>query len=166
MKTPAITTGSPATLRRCLPRAAFVLLLSAAAVLLSTSTPVDAHSQGHSRARIGVYIGAPVIAYSWWWHRPPYYGPYYYPPPPAVVVREVVREPQVFYDERGNPLPPGYQRSQPAQPAHAAEAPAWLFCPDSQAYHPYVQNCASPWQRVMPHPPPPVQAAPSQQTPR
>jgi len=136
---------------------AALLLAAAAAMLAVTSTPADAHGRAHPRARVGIYVGPPVIAGPWWWHRPPYYGPVYYPPP--VVVREVVREPLVFYDERGNPLPPGHHRSQPVLPAPAqapaAEAPAWLFCPDTQAYHPYVQTCASAWQRVMPHPPPP-----------
>jgi hypothetical protein len=137
-------------------RAAWPLLAAAAALLAVTSTPADAHGRAHPRARVGVYIGPPVVVGSWWWHRPP---PYYYYPPP-VVVREIVREPLVFYDERGNPLPPGHHRTQPpppAQPQSGAEAPAWFFCPDSQTYYPYVQNCASPWQRVAPHPPPPPQ---------
>lgn len=140
--------------------AAVMLLIAAAAMLAVTSTPADAHGRAHPRARVGVYIGPPVVLGSWWWHRPPYYGPVYYPPP--VVVREVVREPLVFYDERGNPLPPGHHRTQPVAPAppQSAEAPVWFFCPDSQAYHPYVQSCASPWQRVAPHPPPPPQPLP------
>ena len=29
----------------------------------------------------------------------------------------------------------------------------WYFCPDSDAYYPYVKECASPWHRVAPQPP-------------
>ena len=51
---------------------------------------------GHSHARVGVYIGAPVMIGGWWGAPRPYsyyypaYYPYYYSPAP-VVVREVVR---------------------------------------------------------------------------
>lgn len=137
-----------------------------AAALLALSIPAEAggrghHGHGHSRARIGVYIGAPVVLGAWGWHRPPpsyYYYPstYYYPQPP-VVVREIVREPLVYYDERGNALPPGHHRTQPsapAQPQAGSDAPTWFFCADTQSYYPYVKDCASPWQRVAPQPPP------------
>jgi len=139
------------------------LLSAAAAMLLVASTPAEAHGRGHghSRARVGVYIGAPVVFGAWGWHRPPppyYYYPssYYYPQPP-VVVREIVREPLVYYDERGNALPPGHHRTQPsapAQPQAGSDAPTWFFCADTQSYYPYVKDCASPWQRVVPQPPP------------
>ncbi len=75
--------------------------------------------------------------------------------------RVIVREPLVFYDEDGNPVPPA-ARPAPVQPQAQAQAPAqqgaaapiWYFCPDTQAYYPYAQSCASAWQRVVPHPPP------------
>jgi hypothetical protein len=137
------------------------LLFAAAAMLLAASTPAEAHGRGHPRARVGVYIGAPVVLGAWGWHRPPpshyYYPPTYYYPQPPVVIREIVREPLVYYDERGNALPPGHHRTQPpapAQPQPGSEAPTWFFCADTQSYFPYVQNCASPWQRVVPQPPP------------
>lgn len=125
------------------------LMLSLAAVTLAASLPADAHGgRGHSKLRVGVMIGAPVV-FAPWWSAHAY--PYYYPAPPVVLrERVVVREPLVFYDERGNPVPPAQAQGAPP----AAAAPTWHYCPDSQSYYPYVQTCASAWQRVMPHPPP------------
>lgn len=139
------------------------ILIGALALLTlaAASLPAEAHgNRGHSRARVGVYIGAPVVIGGWWAPRPYYYAPYpYYYSPPPVVVREVVREPLVFYDERGNPVPPARPQAQaPAQgPQPGTAAPAWFFCQDTQSYYPYVETCASPWQRVIPQPPPPPQ---------
>lgn len=144
------------------------LILTFAAVMLIASLPADAggrgHRHGHSHARVGVYIGAPLLFAPWGVWGAPYYSSYYYSPPPVVVrERVVVREPLVFYDERGNPVPAQGQVAQapaqaPAQTQAAAPSspgtPAWYFCAESQTYYPYAQTCASPWQRVIPHPPP------------
>ena len=133
------------------------LSIFGAALLLAVSLPADAHGgRGYSRARVGVYIGAPVVIGGWWAPRPYYYAPYpYYYTPAPVVVREVVREPLVFYDERGNPVPPAKPQTQAqAAPQAGSSAPTWFYCNDSQSYYPYVESCASPWQRVVPHPPP------------
>ncbi|MBX3665631.1 MAG: hypothetical protein KF834_08085 [Burkholderiales bacterium] len=127
------------------------LLLMLAAVTLAASLPADAHGgRSHSRVRVGVMIGAPVVFAPWWSaHSHPY--PYYHPAPPVVMrERVIVREPLVFYDEHGNPVPPARVQGAP----QSGTAPTWHYCPDSQAYYPYVQTCASAWQRVMPHPPP------------
>ena len=125
-----------------------ILIGIVAAATLAASLPAAAHGgSGHSRARVGFYVGAPLIHSAW---QPVYPHPYY--GPPAVVVPEVVREPLVFYDERGNPVPPAIVQTGPQSPAEGA--PAWFFCPDSQGYYPRVRTCASTWQRVMPHPPP------------
>lgn len=128
------------------------VVLALAAVLVTAS--FDAAARGgrgyhHHHARFGVFIGAPVLL-SPFWLAP---GPYYYSPPVVVRERVVVREPLVFYDEHGNPVPPDRPQSQ-QQPQPTAEAPTWFYCPDTQSYYPYVQTCASQWQRVMPHPPP------------
>lgn len=126
-----------------------------------TAASLQAHAggghRGHSHARVGVYIGAPVVIGGWWGAPRPYYYPAYYPyyyTPAPVVVREVVREPLVYYDERGNPVPPVQPQNQAQAPQASTAAPTWFYCPDSQTYYPYVQTCASPWQRVAPHPPP------------
>jgi len=137
-----------------------ILSTVAAALLVAVSLPVAAGGRhaggGYSHARVGVYFGAPLYYGSWWaGPRPYYYSPYYYAPAPVVVVRE----PLVYYDDRGNPVPPAQVQAQaPAQPSQpqqpGSSAPTWFFCADSQTYYPYVQTCASAWQRVIPHPPP------------
>lgn len=135
------------------------LSVLAATLLVAASLPAHAGGghRGHSHARVGVYIGAPVVIGGWWGAPRPYYypayQPYYYTPAP-VVVREVVREPLVYYDERGNPVPPAQPQNQAQAPQASTAAPTWFYCPDSQTYYPYAQTCASPWQRVAPHPPP------------
>jgi len=146
-----------------------ILMFTVAAAMLAASLQAQAgggHGHrhgGHSHARVGVYIGAPLLFAPWGaWGSPYYYPSYYYAPPPVVVrERVVVREPLVFYDERGNPVPAQGQVAQaPAQhqpsvqPQPGAPAPTWYFCADSQKYYPYVQTCASPWQRVVPQSPP------------
>ena len=149
-----------------------ILMVTLAAAMLAASLPAAAgggHGRGyggygHSHARVGVYIGAPLLFAPWWVESRPYYYPSYYYAPPPVVVRErvvVVREPLVFYDERGNPVLPAQPQAQAqvqqaptGQPQPGAPAPTWYFCADSQKYYPYVQNCASPWQHVIPQSPP------------
>jgi len=137
-----------------------LMMIATAAVMMTASLPASAgggHRYGHSHARVGVYIGAPLLFAPWYY---PYASSYYYSPPPVVVrERVVVREPLVFYDERGNPVPAqGRVAQAPAQTQAPAQspsgAPAWYFCADTQTYYPYAQTCASPWQRVIPHPPP------------
>jgi hypothetical protein len=83
--------------------------------------------------RFGLNIGIPLFP-------PAYYYPppvYYYPPP--VVVQ--------------TPPPVYIERREVAAPAPAPAEQWWYYCPDSKTYYPYVQQCASPWQRVSPHPP-------------
>lgn len=129
-----------------------LMMIATAAVMVTVSLQASAgggHRHGHSHARVGVYIGAPLLFAPWYY---PYASSYYYSPPPVVVrERVVVREPLVFYDERGNPVP---AQGQVAQAPAQTQAPAWYFCADTQTYYPYAQTCASPWQRVIPHPPP------------
>ena len=85
-----------------------------------------------SRARVGIFVGAPFGYYA-----PPYY---YYPPyyPPIVAAPSA---PPV-YIEQGN-----------LQPAPAQQG-YWYYCAASQAYYPYVKECAEDWQLVSPQPPP------------
>lgn len=111
-----------------------VLLI--AAMLLGLTQAAGAHA--HSRARVGVYIGAPLVfaPFAYHYYRPYYYPPYYYPP--AVVVRPAP--------------PPVYIERDPPAPAQQS-GNYWYYCPDSQTYYPYVDRCAVPWQRVVPQPP-------------
>lgn len=87
-----------------------------------------AHGHWHGHARFGVFVG-PTVAW-------PYYYPepyYYYPPTVAV-----------------QPSPPVYiEQAQPAPQQY------WYFCQNPQGYYPYVKECSSTWQRVLPQPPGP-----------
>lgn len=118
------------------------LLISGLLALLLTG-PVLAHGgyrhhhhHGH-RASIGVVVGAPLY-WGWGYAPRPYYpAPYYYPPYPAPVV--VSPPAPVTYIERGDT-------------ATAPTRDYWYYCPESQAYYPYVKHCAKGWQRVNPQP--------------
>ncbi len=129
----------------------------ATGALAVISTEADARHP--HRARVGVYIGAPIIAAPFY-HRPyfyggyghpfyshPYYAPAYYPP-------VVVREQPLVYIEQPQPAPVAVAPAQPAAPAPQAQQQYWYFCQDSQTYYPHAQTWGSPWQRVSPHAPP------------
>jgi hypothetical protein len=77
-------------------------------------------------SRIGVTIAAPILLPTWG-----YYDPW---PRTRVVVE---RQPVVYV-----------QREVPA--AQSAPAGYWYYCPDAQAYYPYVQTCPSNWLQVVP----------------
>ena len=97
----------------------------------------------HRGARVGVFVGGAIVTSPWCYHPDPYpyyygYGPYYYPP--AIYVQE---QPTVYVEA-------------PAPPIAALPAPQeqyWYYCQDSKTYYPYVQTCATPWRRVIPHAP-------------
>ena len=113
----------------------------------SHSLGARSHSSGarshsfHRSARVGVFIGAPIIA-SPWYYPDPYFGhgPYY---PPVVQAQE---QPMVYVEQQAPedvaPFPPQAQAQQ-----------YWYYCQDSKTYYPYVQNCATPWQSVIPYAP-------------
>lgn len=109
-----------------------VLLSAALLVSVIASTSAFARGGGHHyHGRIGVFIGAPLVFAPW-------YYPYRYYYPPTVVVPAA---PPV-YIEQG-------QVASPVQPSQAY----WYYCPESNTYYPYVNQCAVPWQRVVPQPP-------------
>ena len=101
------------------------------------------HGGGHGggNVRFGVMIGP------YWggpWYYPPY--PYYYPPyyPPVVAERST---PQVYIEQQPAPA------AVPAAPVAAAPANYWYYCAPAKAYYPYVRECPSGWQKVVPQPP-------------
>ena len=109
------------------------------------------HRHHHHGARIGVYIGAPLLFAPWPYYRPYYYDPYYYSRPiyydPYYYSRPIViQEQPVVYTEQA-------QSVAPPAPAPQAQQQYWYFCQDTQTYYPHVQNCATSWQRVIPHAP-------------
>jgi len=110
-------------------------VVSLAIACIAAAGTADARRYHHHRPGIslGFYVGAPLLAYSYW-HARPYY-PYYYAYPPVVVAP---------------PAPPVYMEQQPAP---AAQSGYWYYCAESNAYYPYVQQCAGPWQPVPPRPP-------------
>ena len=103
----------------------------------------------HGGARVGVYVGVSPWLYArpyWPYGYYPYaYGPYgyygaYYP---------TVADQPVVYTEQPQAAAP------PVAAAPQASQQYWFFCQDTQTYYPHAQNCATPWQRVVPHAPPP-----------
>ena len=124
--------------------AAALLLAGAAA-----SAPAMAQHRFHGGPRIGVYIGAPLLAYSL--YRPYYYAPYYYPAyyPPVVVAPSA---PPTYVEQVPPQQSQAYPQSQP-YPQSQAPAAAWYYCAESQAYYPYVKQCPAGWQQVAPQTP-------------
>ena len=111
------------------------------AVTPLTVSDAEAQHHRHHGSRIGVYIGAPLVFAPWPYYSRPYYDPYYYPR--TVVIRE---QPVVYTEQTVLTMAP-------PPPAPPAQQQYWYFCQDTQTYYPYVQNCAAPWQRVIPHAP-------------
>lgn len=87
----------------------------------------------HFSSRVGIFVGAPFGYYA-----PPYY---YYPPYYPPIVAAPYSPP--LYIEQGSSEPA------PAQPGGGY----WHYCASSQAYYPYVKECAEGWQLVSPQPP-------------
>jgi hypothetical protein len=55
-----------------------------------------------------------------------------------------------FWDPYWYAGPPANSYAQPAPPPPPSY---WYYCSDSGSYYPYVQQCASGWQKVLPTPP-------------
>lgn len=111
----------------------------AALLALTMASGAEAQRWGQSRSRVVIGVGVP-IGWPYWpyWHYPPPYGYYPYSP------RAVVPAETVIYVEKDDAEPaPGQDPSQ-----------YWYFCRDSNTYFPYVKDCPTPWQRVVPQPPP------------
>ena len=127
-------------------KAAKAIALSLA-VLLGVAVTADAFARGrhhhgghhhrHGGVGFGLFIGAPAFGY--------YPSPYYYPPyspyyyPQTVVVPS---SPPVYVEQSQVDAPA------PTQP----QAGYWYYCRQSNAYYPYVEQCADPWERVPPRP--------------
>jgi hypothetical protein len=124
------------------------LISIAALCAVAAAAAADARGPYHHRSRVGVgvFIGAPLYPYYYprYYYPPAYYpGPYAYYPPTVVAPTA----PPVYIEQ--NPA-----ASAPSAPSQASGA-YWYYCRDSQAYYPYVQQCASPWQQVTPQAGPP-----------
>lgn len=113
-----------------------VAVVSAAVI----ATDADAHGRGRYRSSVGIYFGAPAPLF-FPYH---YYPRYYYPP---AVLLPAPSAP-VYIEQSQYPAPVV------ATPAQASGA-YWYFCRDTQIYYPYVQQCATPWEQVVPQGAPP-----------
>ena len=117
-----------------------------APVAIGISAPVadaEAHGRHHRpRAHVGIWFGAPApVFYPHYYPR--YYPRYYYPP--TVVVPAPAYPPPVYIEQPQTAAPAPTQGS----------AAYWYYCRDTQTYYPYVQQCASPWEQVVPNSAPP-----------
>lgn len=119
-------------------KAALLLVAVMSGIALAGSA--DAHG-GRSRTHVGIWFGVPAPVFYPSFH---YYPRYYYAP--AVVV-PAPSYPTTYIEQS----PPAAAAPAPAQGAAAY----WYYCRDTQTYYPYVQQCASPWQQVVPHAMPP-----------
>lgn len=116
-----------------------VALAALLALTLASSAQAQkwGHSRGHSHSRVVVGVGF-GFPFGWpYWHYPHYgYYPYY---PRAIAPAE----------------PTIYVEKDDADPAQGQDpSQYWYFCRDSNTYFPYVKECPTPWQRVVPQPPP------------
>ena len=139
----------------------------------------------HHGARVGVFVGvAPPLFYSPYYYPRYYYPPAVVVPGP-VAAAPVYIEQQPPLGEPGPPAvgaPPaagnsldtrvrvarralgradveGHEARGQVPPVPGAPPAAgnyWYYCRDSQTYYPYVQECASPWDRVAPNSAPPA----------
>ena len=103
------------------------------------------------RARVGIFIGVPLLGFGYHSHYSPYYYPpysyypNYYPPyyPAPVVIQQ---QPTVYVEQNPQPAP------EAQSPVQSPSTGYWYYCADSRAYYPYVKDCRNGWQRVAPQP--------------
>ena len=109
------------------------------------------HHHGGWRWGAGAVIGSALVAgalLSPWYYRPYYSYPAYYPAYyPSYSVYEYPAAPTVYYQQ---PVAPAVTVA-PAAPTESGNW--WYYCNDTRSYYPYVQSCASQWQRVAPQSP-------------
>jgi hypothetical protein len=109
------------------------------------------HGHGHGHSHFSAFFAFPGPFF----YGPGYYPGYYYP--------------NYYYPRYSYPYPSAAGETsapvyieQPAPTAAPAAAPSesggafWYFCRDTRTYYPYVEQCASPWERVTPSRTPPT----------
>jgi len=105
----------------------------------AVATPALAHGYYRHKPRVSLHFGfgAPYYPY--------YYGPRYVVPYYAAPVVVAPAAPTTYIEQA--------QPQLGAAPAPAAPTGYWYYCAESNAYYPYVQQCAGAWQPVAPTPP-------------
>lgn len=128
-----------------LAKAAFASTLILLAFVASDSALArPGFRHGGGGVRFGLAVGIPIgLGFGYYGgYYGGYYPPYspYYPPyyPPMATVPYAAPT----YIEQGGPQ------------AAPATQNYWYYCADSKSYYPYVNQCASGWQRVSPTPQP------------
>lgn len=96
------------------------------------------HDDDGFDGNFGLYFGSPLYNDPFYWDDDPYdsYPPpvYYAPPQPRVYI----------------------QRSQPQPRQQRQSAQYWYWCRKPSGYYPYIKQCPTPWQRVVPYGTPPA----------
>ena len=116
------------------------------------------HGNGHGGGvGLGLALGAALVGLAYY-SRPAYsYPAYSYPGPAYAYPGPAYTYPGPAYAYPGPAVAPsaGYveQNVPQAAPAPAQPQEDWYYCADSNAYYPYVRECAEGWQRVSPTPP-------------
>jgi hypothetical protein len=124
---------------KAIARISAVFALALFTLMASDAAMAQHRGRGHghsSGARLGIYLGLPLLGAAYYAsHHPRYYPPqYYYSPAPVVY-----SAPPVYIE----------QSAVQAAPAPAPQAQAdWYYCADSRSYYPYVSECPAGWQRV------------------
>jgi hypothetical protein len=93
-----------------------------------------------------VYAPPVVVPAPLAWVPPVVHAPRVYVPPTVYVERTDLDGAAVLPAPAPAPAPI-------ATPVPEGTGGHWFFCADSNTYYPYVTQCASPWQRVVPTPP-------------
>ena len=116
------------------------------------------HGSGHGGGvGLGLALGAALVGLAYY-SRPAYsYPAYSYPGPAYAYPGHAYTYPGPAYAYPGPAVAPsaGYveQNVPQAAPAPAQPQGDWYYCADSNAYYPYVRECAEGWQRVPSTPP-------------
>jgi hypothetical protein len=111
-----------------------IILVSVTAIMIPLYVYANPHGHGghHGGYRAGIWIGGP-----WWgwgpgpWWGPPYAAypyPYYSQPPVVIQQQPVYQQPSLIEEEQNY----------------------WYYCPDANAYYPYIKNCPKGWLKVVP----------------
>ncbi len=107
------------------------------------------HGWGGWGARI--YVGGGWWGWPWW--GPGWWGSAYAPYPYYSYYG--------YYNGPSGYVPGGAtEYIQPSNPPSTPTPQYWYYCPNSQAYYPYVKECSVGWMKVLPQPSPPADIAP------
>ena len=99
-------------------------------------------------ARLGLYIGAPLLWSSWYWAGYPYYYDYWGYPSSTVIYDRVIERYPASYPE-GTIGPAPTTDIGPRSQGAPSEAPAYRnYCESAKAYFPKVTACPEGWRFV------------------